>query len=81
MPPDGWTLYSLMLKSRLLEEAIAQLWHDGLIPGEMHLGTGEEAINAGVVSHLQEGDAMALDHRGTAALLMRGVEPVPICVN
>jgi pyruvate dehydrogenase E1 component alpha subunit len=44
----------------------------------MHLGTGEEAIIAGVVSHLHEGDAMALDHRGTAALLMRGTDPVLI---
>jgi pyruvate dehydrogenase E1 component alpha subunit len=67
-----------MLKSRLLEEAIAKLWHDGLISGEMHLGTGEEAIIAGVVAHLREGDAMALDHRGTAALLMRGIDPVLI---
>jgi pyruvate dehydrogenase E1 component alpha subunit len=67
-----------MLKSRLFEEAIAKLWHNGLISGEMHLGTGEEAIIAGVVAHLREGDAMALDHRGTAALLMRGIDPVLI---
>ncbi|MDY6857414.1 MAG: thiamine pyrophosphate-dependent dehydrogenase E1 component subunit alpha [Thermodesulfobacteriota bacterium] len=78
MPFDLWSLYTLMLKSRLFEEAIAKLWHDGLISGEMHLGTGEEAIIAGVVSQLREGDAMALDHRGTAALFMRGVDPVSI---
>ena len=78
MSPDLWSLYSLMLKSRLFEEATAKLWHEGLISGEMHLGTGEEAIIAGVVSHLKDGDAMALDHRGTAAMLMRGVEPVPL---
>jgi pyruvate dehydrogenase E1 component alpha subunit len=67
-----------MLKSRLFEEAVASLWHDGLVSGEMHLGTGEEAIIAAVVAQLQEGDAMALDHRGTAALLMRGVSPILI---
>jgi acetoin:2,6-dichlorophenolindophenol oxidoreductase subunit alpha len=78
MPPDLRALYALMLKSRLFEEAVAKLWHDGLISGEMHLGTGEEAIIAGVLAHLREGDAMALDHRGTAALLMRGVDPVLI---
>ena len=44
----------------------------------MHLGTGEEALIAGVVSHLEEQDAMALDHRGTAAMLMRGVDPILI---
>jgi len=78
MPPDIWLLYSQMLKSRLFEEAIAKLWHDGLISGEMHLGTGEEAIITGVVSNLREGDSMALDHRGTSAMLIRGVDPVPI---
>jgi acetoin:2,6-dichlorophenolindophenol oxidoreductase subunit alpha len=76
MPPDLWSLYSLMLKSRLFEEAVARLWHDGLISGEMHLGTGEEAIVAGVVSQLIEGDAMSLDHRGTPPLVMRGVDPM-----
>jgi TPP-dependent pyruvate/acetoin dehydrogenase alpha subunit len=78
MQPDIWTLYSLMLKSRLFEQGIARLWHDGRISGELHQGTGEEAIVAGVVSHLREGDAMALDHRGTAALLMRGENPISI---
>jgi pyruvate dehydrogenase E1 component alpha subunit len=67
-----------MLRSRLFEEAVAQLWQDGLISGEMHLGTGEEATIAGVVDHLREGDALALDHRGTAALLMRGVDPLSL---
>lgn len=35
--PDIWSLYALMLRSRLFEEAIAQLWRDGLISDEMHL--------------------------------------------
>jgi TPP-dependent pyruvate/acetoin dehydrogenase alpha subunit len=78
VPPDLWSLYSLMLKSRLFEEGISKLWHDGLISGEMHLGTGEEAIIAGIVTQLRENDAMALDHRGTAALLIRGADPVLI---
>jgi TPP-dependent pyruvate/acetoin dehydrogenase alpha subunit len=76
--PDVWSLYALMKKSRLFEETVARLWSDGLISGEMHLGTGEEAIVAGVVSQLRGDDAMALDHRGTSPLLMRGVDPVLI---
>jgi TPP-dependent pyruvate/acetoin dehydrogenase alpha subunit len=75
---DLWSLYALMKKSRLLEQAVARLWQDGLISGEMHLGTGEEAIIAGVVSQLRPGDAMAVDHRGSAAFLMRGVDPVSL---
>ena len=78
MQPDIWSLYALMLKSRLFEEAVMRLWEDGLISGEMHLGTGEEAIVAGVVSQLSDGDALALDHRGTPPLIMRGVDPLAI---
>jgi acetoin:2,6-dichlorophenolindophenol oxidoreductase subunit alpha len=76
MEPDLWHLYALMLRSRLFEEAVAEIWTAGLISGEMHLGTGEEAIVAAVVSQLEEGDAMALDHRGTPPLVMRGVDPL-----
>jgi pyruvate dehydrogenase E1 component alpha subunit len=76
MPADFWALYRQMLRSRLFERAAARLWEAGEILGEMHLGTGEEAIAAGVIAHLEEGDALALDHRGTPPLLMRGVDPV-----
>ena len=74
MPADLWSCYALMLKSRLFEEAIGKFWQEGLISGELHQGTGEEAVNAGVVTQLRDGDAMALNHRSTAAMLMRGVD-------
>ena len=67
-------IYRKMLICRRAEEAIADLWHEGRISGEMHLGIGEEAINAGVLDHLGEGDAVALDHRGTAGMILRGVD-------
>jgi pyruvate dehydrogenase E1 component alpha subunit len=63
-----------MLTSRLLEEAISALWHEGSISGEMHLGIGEEGIVAGVMDHLEEGDGIAADHRGTPPMVMRGVD-------
>jgi len=70
-----WYIYENMFRSRLFEEAITQAWNEGRISGEMHLSVGEEAIVAGTVLQLQAGDAMALDHRGTAPLVMRGVDP------
>ena len=76
MQPDLWALYGLMLKSRRFEEAVTEIWQDGLISGEMHLGMGEEAVTAGILAQLQDGDALALDHRGTPPLIMRGVDPV-----
>lgn len=74
MTPDLWSLYGLMYTSRVFEESVRGIWKEGKISGEMHLGMGEEAIVAGIVSQLIEGDAMALDHRGTPAMLMRGVD-------
>ena len=76
MQADLWLLYENMLRSRLFEEAVSRLWDDGKISGEMHLSIGEEAIVAGTVLQLENGDAMALDHRGTAPLVMRGVDMV-----
>lgn len=78
MPTELITLYRSMLFSRLFEASVARLWHAGRISGEMHLGMGEEAIAAGVVSQLIDGDALALDHRGTPELLMRGVDPAAL---
>ncbi|MDY6892711.1 MAG: thiamine pyrophosphate-dependent dehydrogenase E1 component subunit alpha [Chloroflexota bacterium] len=76
MQMDLWELCKQMLRSRIFEEAVIQLWEDGFIFGEMHVGIGEEAIAAGVVAQLRDGDAMALDHRPTPSLLMRGIDPV-----
>ena len=78
---DIWNLYELMAKSRYFEESVKDLWEKGKIYGEMHLGLGEEAIIAGIVSQLQDGDAMALDHRGTAPLLIRGINPVALLLE
>ena len=73
MELELWHLYELMLRSRLFEELVNELWDDGRISGEMHMGIGEEGIVAGVVDHMQDGDAIALDHRGTPPMIMRGV--------
>ena len=78
MDVDLWKLYRMMLKLRRVEERVKSLWEAGLISGEMHLGTGEEAVIVGIVDHLLEGDALALDHRSTPALIARGVDPVLI---
>jgi TPP-dependent pyruvate/acetoin dehydrogenase alpha subunit len=76
MEPDLPALYRQMLRSRRFEDSVTDLWEKGKISGEMHLGIGEEAIAAGVVAHLREGDAMALDHRGTPPLVVRGTDLV-----
>lgn len=67
-------LYREMLRMRLFEEGLGALWEEGLISGELHLGIGEEGIVAGVLDHLGPGDALALDHRTTPALVGWGVD-------
>jgi pyruvate dehydrogenase E1 component alpha subunit len=72
------TLYRQMLRARSFELAVAELWRQGRISGEMHLGTGEEAVVAGVVTQLRDGDGLALAHRCAPPLVVRGVPLLPI---
>lgn len=67
-------LYLEMCRIRWTEQALALLWRRGLVSGEMHLGIGEEGVVAGVVGHLDDRDALALDYRSTPALVARGVD-------
>jgi TPP-dependent pyruvate/acetoin dehydrogenase alpha subunit len=72
---DLLQIYRQMYRSRIFEEHVVKIWNDGLITGEMHCSIGEEAINAGIVMQLVEGDALALDHRGTSPSIIRGLDP------
>ena len=74
---DPARLYGKMCVAREFEQAVGRLWQEGRITGEMHASTGEEAVAAGVVAHLEEQDALALTHRCTAFALARGVPMVP----
>ncbi len=74
--PESWHLYYEMLRSRAFEIEVKRLWQEGAIAGEMHMSMGEEGIVVGIVDQLVDGDALALDHRPTTAMLVRGVDPV-----
>jgi pyruvate dehydrogenase E1 component alpha subunit len=69
-------LFRQMARARAFEDALAALWREGHVSGEMHLGTGEEAVAAGVAAGLRPGDAVALDHRATPVLTVLGVSLV-----
>lgn len=72
--PDRRRLYAQMCRIRYVEQAIGTLWRRGLVSGEMHLGIGEEAVVAGVLAHVEDGDALAVDYRSTPAFVARGVD-------
>jgi len=73
--PTVTDLYLQMTRSRMTEDLIARLWGSGVITGEMHMSSGEEAIIAGVLAHLGDKDALAVDHRSTAPAVIRGIDP------
>lgn len=66
--------YRMMVRMRLVEEALSQAWADGLVPGEYHSAIGEEGINAGVILHLSGRDTISLDHRNTSPFIARGAD-------
>lgn len=72
---DPIEAYRLMVRMRLVDEALTQSWADGLVPGEYHSGIGEEGINVGVLAHLDVDDSVHLDHRNTAPFIGRGTDP------
>ncbi len=74
-------LFLQMARIRAFERALGVLWQQGRISGELHLGIGEEAAVAGVVDHLADGDALALDHRSTPPLLARGTDPAALVLE
>lgn len=75
-PPlfDPIAAYRMMLRMRLVEQALSNAWRDGLVPGEYHSAIGEEGINGGVILNLNGPDSMALDHRNTSPLVARGAD-------
>ena len=60
---DNGSLLSLMLRSRLFEEAVERLAAKGLIWGTYHLSIGQEACHAGLSSALEKGDWVVPTHR------------------
>lgn len=68
-------LHATMARIRRFEELTAELWWSGRISGELHSSVGEEGVAAGVLDHLTDRDAVAIDHRSTGPMLARGVPP------
>ena len=63
-----------MLKIRMFEERIQQLYLQGQIPGSMHLSTGQEAIPVGFCMNLEKDDSIISSHRGHHHILAKGGE-------
>lgn len=71
-------LYTTMVKIRLFEDRIVDLYARGLVPGLAHLYIGEEACAAGVCAVLRESDYITSTHRGHGHVIAKGAELKPM---
>jgi TPP-dependent pyruvate/acetoin dehydrogenase alpha subunit len=64
--------YRQMLKIRLFEEEVNQLYLGAKMPGLAHLYIGEEAVAVGVCEALRQNDYITSTHRGHGHCLAKG---------
>lgn len=67
--------YYFMLLQKRFEEAEERLFLQGLIPGSVFFGRGNEATAVGSAAALEDGDVLFPMHRNMAARFIRGQTP------
>ena len=71
-------LYRTMTEIRLFEKRAYDLFLQNLVKGTTHLGTGQEAIAAGVARAMRKDDYTFVTYRGHAHVLARGTPMTPV---
>jgi len=66
--------YRLMRLSRRFEETVHEQFHEGNVPGPLHLSIGQEAVAVGGCWPLRETDAIVSTHRGHHHCLAKGAQ-------
>src|SRR5260370_9224688 len=66
------SMYEQMLKIRIFEEHVNQLYVSAKMPGLAHLYIGEEAVAVGVCAALRRDDYITSTHRGHGHCLAKG---------
>jgi TPP-dependent pyruvate/acetoin dehydrogenase alpha subunit len=64
--------FRLMRLSRRFEETVHEQFHEGNVPGPLHLSIGQEAVAVGGCWPLVEGDVIVSTHRGHHHCLAKG---------
>src|SRR6516162_853596 len=68
-------MYRQMLRIRLFEEQVNELYTRALMPGLAHLYIGEEAVAVGICEALRQTDYITSTHRGHGHCLAKGASP------
>ena len=72
---DRLARYQLMRLSRRFEETVHEQFHEGNVPGPLHLSIGQEAVAVGGIWPLRETDVIVSTHRGHHHCLAKGARP------
>ena len=73
---DKWLrAYRQMVRIRLFEEQVNELYTRALMPGLAHLYSGEEAVAVGICEALNIDDYITSTHRGHGHCLAKGASP------
>jgi len=67
--------YTTMVRIRLFEEKVQELFMAGLISGTTHLCQGQEAVSVGAIAAMRPGDVQTNTYRGHGEALALGMEP------
>ena len=74
-PPDRLAWYRTMVRIRLFEEKVQELFMSGQIQGTTHLCQGQEAVSVGAIAAMRPGDVQTNTYRGHGEALALGMEP------
>ncbi len=66
--------YREMLRIRLFEDKVQELFLRNLVQGTTHLCQGQEAVSVGVIGALQPDDYVTMTYRGHGQALARGMD-------
>lgn len=72
------SLYDKMMRTRMLEERMVDLYKTGKIPGSLHLGIGHEALSVGSTACLRQDDYLVFSHRGFGHSVGKGISEARI---
>lgn len=73
--PDRLEWYRTMVRIRLFEEKVQELFMTGQIQGTTHLCQGQEAVSVGAITAMRPGDVQTNTYRGHGEALALGMEP------
>ena len=71
-------IHRTMVRIRVFESRVEELFKEGKLPGFVHTYIGQEAIAAGVCAALKRDDYITSTHRGHGHAIAKGMELAPV---